>query len=67
MARYILIDNYSGYIFGDTADINGRALQVDNPIDAARAFDEQVRGEHGRAYESIGRARLASNERELYT
>jgi len=60
MARYILIDNASGFIFGDTADINGAILAVDTPIDACRALDEQVVHEHGRAYEEA--SSLASNE-----
>jgi hypothetical protein len=48
MARYILIDNHSGYIFGDTADFaTGAALE---PCDAARTLDESI-GEHGRYYD----------------
>jgi len=48
MARYILIDNHSGYIFGDTADYaNGANL---DPCDAARALDQSI-GEHGREYD----------------
>jgi hypothetical protein len=50
MARYILIDNNSGYIFGDTADLaNGAALE---PCDAALALDQSI-GEHGRDYDLI--------------
>lgn len=48
MARYILIDNNSGYIFGDTADFaNGRSDL--SPADAARLLDESI-GEIGRDY-----------------
>jgi len=64
MARYILIDNASGYIFGDTADFNGVIAQAQanggTPIDAAREMDEAVVGEHGRTYEEVDS--LASNE-----
>ena len=60
MARFILIDNNSGYIFGDTADLNGAILSTNSPVDACRAFDEQVVGEHGRTYETV--SSLASNE-----
>ena len=49
MARYILIDSNSGYIFGDTADY-GAGRDIDSPIDAARMLDESI-GEHGRTYE----------------
>jgi len=62
MARYILIDNASGYIFGDTADFSGVIAQANggSPIDAAREMDEAVIGEHGRTYEEVNS--LASNE-----
>lgn len=59
MARFILIDNCTGYIFGDTADINGRFVACESPIEAARVVDESI-GEHGRSYEDV--SRLASNE-----
>lgn len=49
MARFILIDNYSGYIFGDTAELSGFDRNAGTPIDAARALDESI-GEHGREY-----------------
>lgn len=49
MARLILIDNNSGYIFGDTADFaDGRADLT--PVEAARLLDEKVVGEFGREY-----------------
>lgn len=47
MARYILIDNYTGYIFGDTAALPNTAPE--SPIDAARAVDESI-GEYDRQY-----------------
>lgn len=49
MARYILIDHASGYIFGDTGDLNG-AARDESPADAARRLDESI-GEFGRSYE----------------
>ena len=50
MARYILIDNNSGYIFGDTADFAaGRQSDMQSITDAARLLDES-NGEHGRSY-----------------
>lgn len=61
MARYILIDNHSGYIFADSADLNGKIWIGDNPADFAAAFDITI-GEHGRTYEAVSRSALASNE-----
>jgi hypothetical protein len=58
MARYILIDNASGYIFADSADLNGGVV-TGTPIEVARAHDECI-GEFGREYEEV--SRLASNE-----
>jgi hypothetical protein len=60
MARYILIDNGTGYIFGDSADINGRIF-TGSPVETAKALDESI-GEHGRSYEEVGKGALASNE-----
>lgn len=58
MARYILIDNASGYIFGDTDDYApGR---IDSPMEACETLDREVVQEHGRTYELV--SRLASNE-----
>lgn len=39
MSRYILIDSYSGYIFGDTADLDGQTQNDLTPIEAARLVD----------------------------
>ena len=48
--RYILIDNNSGFIFGDSADFAaGRQSDIDGPVDAARMLDESI-GVHGRRY-----------------
>jgi hypothetical protein len=48
MARYILIDNYTGYVFGDSADIDGRIV-TGTPCEVASALDASI-GEHGRTY-----------------
>lgn len=60
MARYILIDNYSGYIFGDSADLNGHIFSG-TPVEFAAALDASI-GAHGRTYEDVSRHALASNE-----
>jgi hypothetical protein len=55
MARYILIDDASGYIWGDTADIDGRnRADIEDPTEAARVLDESL-GERGRLYEDVSR------------
>lgn len=36
MLRYLIIDNSSGYIVGDTADRSDRVYQIDDPIDVCR-------------------------------
>ena len=48
MARYILIDNSSGYVFGDTAVYAGGQSDL-TPIAAARLLDESI-GVYGREY-----------------
>ena len=60
MARYILIDNCSGCIFGDSADLNGHIFSG-TPVEFAAALDASI-GEHGRIYEDVSRHTLASNE-----
>jgi hypothetical protein len=46
MARYILIDNHSGYIFGDTADFRGSSFSVGTSdaeiVEAVRLIDEDI-------------------------
>jgi hypothetical protein len=58
MPRYILIDDYTGYIWGDTADLplfEGSAPHSDESmIAAARALDESIGGE-SREYEVVSR------------
>ena len=51
MSRYILIDNASGYILGDSADLNGKHY-VGTPEEYAAALDRSV-GEVGRTYTLI--------------
>jgi hypothetical protein len=51
MSRYILIDNNSGCIFGDSADLNGKHY-VGTPEEYAAALDRSV-GEVGRTYTLI--------------
>lgn len=60
MARYILIDNCSGYIFGDSADLNGKIFNG-SPVEFAAALDASL-GVRARSYEDVSRYALASNE-----
>ena len=69
MARYILIDRCSGYIFGDTADIGGKTLSLDNDdggiITACRTLDDDISPGTLRDYEVLSHSNpraLASNE-----
>jgi hypothetical protein len=48
MTRYILIDRHSGYIWGDSADLNGEEF-VGSPVEFAAAVDAS-NGEAGRTY-----------------
>ena len=50
--RYILIDNGTGYIAGDSADLGG-AIFEGSPEEFAAALDARL-GKHGRRYEMIG-------------
>ena len=52
MTRYILIDNYTGYIWGDTGDLDGPA-RGETPEDAAKRLDESLHT-FGRVYETHG-------------
>ena len=50
MARYILIDTNTGYIFGDSADFAaGHQSDMVSIADAARMLDESI-GERDRTY-----------------
>lgn len=59
MARYILIDDASGFIWSDTGDLDGPARQ-ESPVDAARRTDEhfcefsRTYTEHGPDYRPNG-------------
>ena len=59
MARYILIDNNSGYIWGDSANVNGRPF-YGTPIAFARALDESL-GTYDREYEQLFDLALGRN------
>jgi hypothetical protein len=60
MSRFILIDNSSGYIWGDSADLDGKIFSG-TPMEFAAALDAHI-GVHGRTYEEVGHHALASNE-----
>ncbi len=49
MARYILIKRHSGFVWGDSADLQGRPF-VGTPTEFAQALDESY-GEFGRQYD----------------
>lgn len=61
MARYILIDNASGYIWGDSADLEGQIFSG-TPLEFAAALDHHVGTHTPRTYEDVSRSALASNE-----
>jgi len=49
--RYILIDNCSGYIFADTADLNGPPRD-ESPLEAVARFEDSI-GAGSRSYHMI--------------
>ena len=49
MARYIAIDNHSGYIFGDSADFEGRIFSG-TPLEYVEALDRSI-GNFDRVYD----------------
>lgn len=55
MPRYILIDNNSGYIFGDIALFAAGNQSDLTPTEAARLMDEFI-GEYGRVYREMSSA-----------
>lgn len=61
MARYILIDNFSGFIWGDSANLEGNAFNG-TPLEFAAALDTHVGPHTPRVYEDVSRDALASNE-----
>jgi hypothetical protein len=63
MARYILIDNCSGYIWGDSADLDGKIFNG-TPLEFAAALCHSVDPSAAATttYEDTSRYALASNE-----
>ncbi len=62
MARYILIDSHTGFIWGDSADLAGNQPNIwQTPAEFAAALDASL-GETGREYTEVSRRALASNE-----
>lgn len=62
MPRYILIDQHSGYVFGDTADMPRTVADADlTPLLAARLLDEST-GSPGREYIEHGPHSAATRE-----
>jgi len=60
MPRYIMIDNSSGCIFGDTGDLDG-AARDETPLEAVARLDASISA-HGRLYAEESRHDLHSNE-----
>jgi len=67
MPRFILIDNHTGYVWGDSADLNGGIFVPTaeglgaQAVEYAAALDAS-NGEHDRSYLECSRHALASNE-----
>jgi hypothetical protein len=61
MARYILIDRSSGFIFADTADLPGFDPNAGTPIDAAKALDADIKNEPAE-WEETGRYESACGD-----
>jgi hypothetical protein len=55
MAAYIIVDAYTGYVWGDTRDFNGKAYNAESIVDACRELDEAVVKDFGRIYEQVSR------------
>ena len=64
MTRFILIDNNSGFIFGDSADLNGKIFSG-TEVEFARALDESI-GEYGRDYALTHNPRNTSTGYHVY-
>lgn len=54
MAHYIIQDAYSGYIWGDTRDIDGKSVNCETIVDACRAVDLSISGV-AREYQEVSR------------
>ena len=64
MTRLILIDNSSGYIFGDSADLDGKIFSG-TAVEFARALDNSI-GVHGRDYALTHNPRDTSTGYHVY-
>jgi hypothetical protein len=64
MARYILIDNHTGYIWGDSADLNG-AIFSGTALEYAEALDVSLH-DGGRAYTEQSRAQPGQSGYHVY-
>jgi hypothetical protein len=64
MARYILIDNNSGYIWGDSADLEGKIFDG-TPAEFAKKLDESL-GTYGREYDELSFSQHRSDTRSGY-
>lgn len=54
MTRYIIIEQNTGYIWGDSADYAANAQSDLTPTEAARLLDESI-GDAGHAYSECNR------------
>lgn len=54
MAAYIIQDAYTGYIWGDTRDFDGKPYSASDIVDACRALDQSIGGDP-RHYEQVSR------------
>jgi len=55
MAHYIIQDAYTGYIWGDTRDIDGKPYAADSIVDACRELDRSIDGSDDRVYSEVSR------------
>jgi len=55
MAHYIIQDAYTGYIWGDTRDIDGKVYQAVDVVAACRELDRSIGGAEGRVYSEVSR------------
>ena len=64
MARYILIDNASGYIWGDSADLHGKIFSG-TALEYAKALDESLKA-GGRSYAEQSSANAGQSGYHVY-
>ena len=60
-SRYILIDNCSGYIFGDSHDLNGQVFNG-TPLEYVAALEAHIGNYEKMTYETCSAPEIASNE-----